>query len=161
MIHTISEVVKITGLSKVTIYKRIKLPSMQKYITKKQGKTAINDAGVNEIKASVKINTKSNDKEGNKADAEPNKHYETAINEEFVKVSKDYLNRLTLDIEKQSEQLEEKDTQIKTLHAMLTNMQVLMREQNELKLLEEKNKRPMKGIFRNLFKRSTEDDNTT
>lgn len=158
MLHTIAEVVKITGLSKVTIYKRIKLKEMQEYITKKQGKTAINDAGVNLIKESVKVNTKNNNKEENKTDAKPQKHDTTAINEDLVKVSKSLLNRLTLDIEKQDAQLKEKDTQIQTLQTLLANSQVLLRQQQEIKLLEEKNKRPMKGIFRNLFKKNSKED---
>lgn len=50
MLHTVAEISKLIGLSKVSIYIRLKLKEMEPYIIKKQGVTYIDEEGFSLIK---------------------------------------------------------------------------------------------------------------
>jgi hypothetical protein len=56
MLYTISEVSDLINLSKVSIYKKLKLKELQGHIVKKQGVTYVDDIGFNLIKSSLKLN---------------------------------------------------------------------------------------------------------
>ena len=49
MLRSVAEVSVLTGLSKVSIYNKIKLKEIEKYVVKNKGITYISDEGINLI----------------------------------------------------------------------------------------------------------------
>ena len=49
MLRSVAEVSVLTGLSKVSIYNKIKLKELEKYVVKNKGITYISDEGINLI----------------------------------------------------------------------------------------------------------------
>lgn len=56
MLYTIAEISDLIGLSKVSIYKKLKLKELAIHLSKKQGVTYITEQGFNLIKESLKLN---------------------------------------------------------------------------------------------------------
>ena len=56
MLYTIAEVSELIGLSKVSIYKKLKVKELEVHLSKKQGITYITEQGFNLIKDNLKLN---------------------------------------------------------------------------------------------------------
>ena len=139
MLYTIAEVSDLIGLSKVSIYKKMKLKEIQEHLSKKQGVTYITEQGFNLIKENLKlkeeVKTELKHKEIDNSGSE-----EVATDSENFNVKIDYINTL-------KEQLKVKDLQIQDLNNRLTteqeltkNMQILQlrqQPQQNIKVLEE------------------------
>jgi len=161
MLYTISEVSELIKLSKVSIYKKLKLKEMQEHITKKQGITYINDIGLTLIKDRLKDIKK---EEPQKDTAETEKAQDTVLEDDVLTINRELIKALL-------EQLKEKDNQIHELHRLVENGQVLLKDKpQDIKLLEEhfqdldnkfmdirqdmqERKEPQKGIFKRIFKK--------
>ena len=140
MLYTIKEISELIDLSKVSIYKKLKLKSLQEYITKKGGVTYVSQEGFNLIQASLKH---LNNEQTHSSSKDINEPVEPlTLDKEVFKV----LN----------EQLKIKDTQIKELNDRLKealqinqNSQVLLKDKP--KLLDEPKK---KGFWSKIFESS-------
>ena len=142
MLYTIAEISDLIGLSKVTIYKKLKLKEMQEHISKKQGTTYVTEEGFNFIKLGLNgFNTDTSTEP-----QEDTKNVEDIILEDDIKdLNKDLINALI-------EQLKEKDKQIETLHNLIENSQILLKSKSEeVKLLEEPVKAKV-SLFTKFFK---------
>jgi len=172
MNYTIAEVSELIDLSKVSIYKKLKLKELKGHIIKKKGITYIDEVGFNLIKFDLKVPLKEGLKDFKEEATNTTLNDEVATDIEDLNLNKELFKLL-------KEQLKEKDIQIKELHRLLENGQVLLKEKpKDLKLLEEhfqdldtklsnireqmENKdvtkydtlrEPKKGLFKGLFKK--------
>jgi len=153
MLYTVSEISELIGLSKVSLYKKLKSKEFDEHIIKKQGTSFIDEIGFNLIKEGLK-DLKSEESDNTSND-------ETVADEEDLTTKTDYINTL-------KRQLDVKDKQITELHKLIENNQVLLKEKpQDFKLLEEhftelddklmdlkdKMEIPQKGFFEKLFKK--------
>ena len=146
MIYTIAEVSELIGLSKVSIYRKLKLKQIEPHISKKQGITYITEEGLTLIKDTLKVidevKTESNQKYINSSVND-----EIATDTESFNIKYDYIKTL-------KEQLYEKDNQIKELTIALgkaqglhQNTQVLLRHEQEQPLLLEQHIKELDDKF--------------
>jgi len=179
MLYTVSEISELTSLSKVSIYTRLKLKELEPHISKKQGVTYIDEDGFNIIKEGLSFKEEPLNsfkdgippKEPQEATTEGPQATFNPIEDDCISVNKELFNALL-------EQLKEKDKQIKELHKLIENSQVLLRDKphEDILLLEdhfqaldnklinikeqmeqrkkqyEKAQQP-KGFFKSMFKR--------
>jgi hypothetical protein len=124
--YDINKVAELTGVSKVTIYKKIKnIKELEPFIVNKDDKTYILDEGLELIKASLQVNKSVNyDNES-----------EVAITDVStdLTVNKGLINLLTEQLTEKDKQLAEKDRQIAELHKLIENSQILLKEEQKKK----------------------------
>lgn len=141
MLRSVSEVSVLTGLSKVSIYKKIKQEKFQCFITKNKGITYISEDGVNlilkefEVKRvnSEGLNSLNYEQEfTNEEVATTIENKGIEVNDEWLKELKvDYINSLKSEITYLRGQIEKKDNQIQELIGLNKNNQVLLKQQQD------------------------------
>ena len=131
MLYDVEKISKLTKISKVTIYKKMKLIEVKQYIVRKQGKSYVDEVGFNLIKQSLNLNDRLNDEEiaTDESSIEPN-------NEDLLKVKYDLINSLMEQMEFLKQQLLQKDLQIGELHKLIENNQVLLKEKPKQDILQ-------------------------
>ncbi|WP_338631961.1 hypothetical protein [Clostridium baratii] len=138
MLRSVSEISVLTGLSKVSIYNKLKLKEMKDYIIKNKGVTYVSEEGYALIldKFNLKkeaLNNLKNDTKNIKDEIAldiENKDIEE-FKLEFKKLKQDYINSLKLEIENLKVQLEKKDNQINELMGLNKNNQILLKQQQD------------------------------
>ncbi|MBW4864120.1 MAG: hypothetical protein KZY57_14945 [Paeniclostridium sp.] len=146
MLRSVSEISVLTGLSKVSIYNKIKLKEFKKFIFKTKGITYVSEEGVTliyeyfNLKEST-LNTLNNEQEF--TNKELALDIENKEIKEFKSELKDlkvnYIDILKSEIGNLRNQLDKKDKQIQELINLNKNNQVLLKQQqdkeiNQLKL---------------------------
>lgn len=141
MLRSVSEISVLTGLSKVSIYKKIKQEKFQYFITKNKGVTYISEDGVNlilkefEVKRvnSIGLNSLNYEQEfANEEVATTIENKEIDENKEWLKELKiNYINSLNDEINYLREQIEKKDNHIQELMNLNKNNQVLLKQQQD------------------------------
>ena len=120
MLRTVEETAIQLGVSKTTIYNKLKLKEYKSKIVKKQGKSMVDDSLFNLIQEGLKIQ---NEVENNKNDNDINA--EISIDEEgLFNLNKELIENLL-------DQLKEKDKQIAELHKLIENSQILLKEEQK------------------------------
>ncbi len=122
MLYTITEISELINLSKVSVYKRLKLKEMEPFITIKNKTTYVNDEGLTFIKTTLSnVNRKVNISTD-----------EAISQDDYLSLKKEYINQL-------KQQITEKDIQISKLLELNKNNQILLKEnpQQNILLLEE------------------------
>ncbi|NFO48625.1 hypothetical protein FDB40_17370 [Clostridium botulinum] len=168
MLYSVSEISNLINLSKVSIYKKLKLKEIEPHITKLQGVTYVNEVGFNLLKESLNLNEKIKTNLNNE-----NINVEIATDLVDFKEDLTSLNLLKDDyIETLKKQVEEKDNQIQELHKLIKNNQVLLKQEKEVNLLqleqhlkdvdlklndvkekmEQRKQEKKKGFFKRIFK---------
>ena len=131
------EVSESIGLSKQSIYKKLKAKELQEHITKKQGMTYIDEEGFNLIKDSLKANIY-NLKDFKKEDTTSTLDDEIASDTEILSMDQDIFNLLKSQLKEKDLQLKDKDLQMHELHKLMENSQILLKEKpQDVKLLEQ------------------------
>lgn len=138
MLRSVSEISVLTGLSKVSIYNKLKLKEMKDYIIKNKGVTYVSEEGYTLIldKFNLKkegLNNLKNDTKNIKDEIAldiENKDIEE-FKLEFKKLKQDYIKSLKLEIENLKVQLEKKDNQINELMGLNKNNQILLKQQQD------------------------------
>ncbi|WP_195245579.1 MULTISPECIES: hypothetical protein [Clostridium] len=120
MLRTVEETAIQLGVSKTTIYNKLKLKDFKSRIVKKQGKSMIDDDLFKLIQEGLKYQ---NQFDYDNIDFDINA--ETSIDED------DLLNLNKELIENLLEQLKEKDKQISELHKLIENSQILLKEEQK------------------------------
>ena len=144
MLHTVSEISESLGLSKQTVYVKMRVKGFKVHMTKKQGVTYIDEVGFNLIKDSLKATT-DDLKDFKDKDTNTTYNSETATDKLDNSVELDYINMLKAE-------LKVKNEQIYKLHELLQNSQILLKSKSEeVKLLEEPVKAKV-SFFTKLFK---------
>jgi len=120
MLRTVEEVAIRLGVSKTTIYNKLKLKEYKELIVKKQGKSMVDDSLFNLIQESLKLkNEVENENLNNSMDEE------ISIDEDgLFNLNKELISNLL-------EQLKEKDKQIAELHKLIENSQILLKEEQK------------------------------
>ena len=120
MLRTVEETAIQLGVSKTTIYNKLKLKEYKSKIVKKQGKSMVDDGLFNLIQESLKVqNEVENEKIENDVNAE------ISIDEEgLFNLNKELIENLL-------NQLKEKDKQIAELHKLIENSQILLKEEQK------------------------------
>ena len=140
MLRSVAEVSVLTGLSKVSIYNKIKLKEMEQYVVKNKGITYISDEGIALFKEGLNLkgDTLKSLNDSLKVDDDEiaisieNKELEK-FKVELKELNKDYLNSLKFENELLKKQLDEKDKQIAELHKLIENSQILLKEEQKKK----------------------------
>ena len=125
MFYTVAEIAVLTGLSKVSIYNKLKLKELKPFIVKKKGITYITEDGLKLINEGLNTFT-------DEIEIGTEEQQETAENWDF-KESKDikdeYINSLKIENDRLWLEMKEKNKQIEKLSQLVENGQVLLREQ--------------------------------
>ena len=134
MLRSVAEVSVLTGLSKVSIYNKIKLKEIEKYVVKNKGITYISDEGINLIFKGLNFNNYTLnglniDREYD--DISIKNTYFKEFKLELKEFNKEYLNSLKSENEVLKKQLDEKDKQISELHKLIENSQILLKEEQK------------------------------
>lgn len=131
MLRSVAEISNLTELSKVSIYKKLKLKKFQDFISKNKGVIYVSEDGFNLILKEFKI--KNIKLEELKDEIALSSH--TINNNEGLKELKDnYINILNEQINFLKEQLEEKDKQIQELINLNKNNQILLKQKQDKEL---------------------------
>jgi len=120
MLRTVEETAIQLGVSKTTIYNKLKLKEYKSRIVKKQGKSMVDDSLFNLIQEGLKVQNEVENKE-----IENDINAETSIDEDgLLNLNKELIDNLL-------EQLKEKDKQISELHKLIENSQILLKEEQK------------------------------
>ena len=120
MLRTVEETAIQLGVSKTTIYNKLKLKEYKSKLVKKQGKSMIDDSLFNLIQDGLKVQNEVENKE-----IENDVNAETSIDEDgLLNLNKELIDNLL-------EQLKEKDKQISELHKLIENNQILLKEEQK------------------------------
>lgn len=120
MLRTVEETAIQLGVSKTTIYNKLKLKEYKSRIVKKQGKSMVDDSLFNLIQEGLKVQNEVENKE-----IENDVNAETSIDEDgLLNLNKELIDNLL-------EQLKEKDKQISELHKLIENSQILLKEEQK------------------------------
>ena len=120
MLRTVEETAIQLGVSKTTIYNKLKLKEYKARIVKKQGKSMVDDSLFNLIQEGLKVKNEVENKE-----IENDVNAETSIDEDgLLNLNKELIDNLL-------EQLKEKDKQISELHRLIENSQILLKEEKK------------------------------
>ena len=136
--YDINEVAKLTGVSKVTIYKKLKkMKELEQYIVVKKDKIYVLDEGIKLINSSLQVNKQVN----NSVKSEVDEEVASEGISRGLMGSKGLINLLTEQLTEKDRQLREKDKQIEELINLNKNNQILLKQQqdkeiNQLKLEE-------------------------
>ncbi|MDK0584179.1 hypothetical protein [Clostridium perfringens] len=127
MLRGVDEVARELKVSKTTVYNKLKFKEFKFKVVKKQGKSMIDEDLFNLIKDSLKVQNK----------VEYKDYIEEKKDEVKSEIAMDIedsfnLNKSLIDI--LIAQLEEKDKQIKELHKLIENNQILLKKEQENKI---------------------------
>ena len=136
--YDINQVAQLTGISKVSVYKKLKkLKGIEQYIVKEVDKTYVLEEGVRLIRDSLQVNSKVKNKVKNDVDEE------CAISDgyEDLTVNKQLINGLLKQLDEKDKQIQDLHKQIEELINLNKNNQVLLKQQQDKeinqKLLED------------------------
>ena len=120
MLRTVEETAIQLGVSKTTIYNKLKMKEYKSKLVKKQGKSMVDDSLFNLIQEGLKVKNEVENKE-----IENDVNAETSIDEDgLLNLNKELIDNLL-------EQLKEKDKQISELHRLIENNQILLKEEQK------------------------------
>jgi hypothetical protein len=120
MLRTVEETAIQLGVSKTTIYNKLKMKEYKSKLVKKQGKSMVDDSLFNLIQEGLKVQNEVENKE-----IENDVNAETSIDEDgLLNLNKELIDNLL-------EQLKEKDKQISELHRLIENSQILLKEEQK------------------------------
>ena len=139
MLYDVETISELTKMSKVTIYKQLKLKEVKAYIVRKQGKSFVDEVGFSLIKKSLNLNDELNDDEiatDKSSDVMENESYSVMNTEDLTKSKDKLINALTEQVTFLKQQLCEKDMQINKLHVIIENSQVLLKAKPQQDVLQ-------------------------
>ncbi|MBZ9634499.1 hypothetical protein [Clostridium sp. FP1] len=116
MIYDALKVSKRLNISKVTVYAKMKLPEIKAFLIFHNGKTCVDEEGLEAIKQSLKYNQTSE---------------EEVAATDVTSLKKDMIDILKNNIEFLKEQLTVKDGQLYDINKLLENTQILFRQDQE------------------------------
>ena len=120
MLRTVEDTAIQLGVSKTTIYNKLKLKEYKSKLVKKQGKSMIDESLFNLIQEGLKVQN-----EVEKKEIKNDVNAEISIDEDgLLNLNKELIDNLL-------EQLKEKDKQISELHRLIENNQILLKEEQK------------------------------
>jgi hypothetical protein len=150
MLYTILEASKLTGISKVTAYKKISaVNDLKNHITIKNNTQYIDTEGLEKLKMLISKPINSKPQTENQSCIQQNPVNDEVVNA-YKALQEDYILLLKSQIEEKDRQLSEKDRIITDHAELLKNSQVLLQQsQQKILCLESSNEKPpwWKRIF--------------
>lgn len=138
MMYMVSELSDLLGVSKVTLYKKLKLKDMEQYVIKKNNITYVDSMGIDVLKGHLTLKEDLQEEFKRVNYNTEDEVSSTIDNTDFKGLTEDYINSLKGVNAKLWEQLQEKDKQInelllriESLSKLVENSQVLLREQQD------------------------------
>lgn len=127
LLLSIEEVANKLGVSKTSIYNKLKLKEYKELAVKKQGKLMVDEQLFNLIKDNIKLNNKP-ENEFNSIDGKQ----EIAMDSDnILKINEELINLLKEQLREKDIQIKEKDKQIDELHKLIENNQVLLKQEQD------------------------------
>lgn len=120
MLYDATKIAKRLNISKVTAYAKMKLPEIKSFIIPQNGKSLVDEKGLEAIRQSLKYNQSSEDEVA-------------ATNTDVLKG--DMVNTLTSTIEFLKQQLNVKDEQMQSIRKLFENTQILFKKEQEKNVL--------------------------
>ena len=120
MLYDATRIAKKLNISKVTVYTKMKLPEINSFLIFQNGKSLVDENGLEAIKQSLKYNQ-----------SPENELAATDMN--ILKV--DMIDSLTSTIEFLKEQLNVKDEQMQSIRELFENTQILFKKEQEKNVL--------------------------
>lgn len=142
--YTIKEISDLLQVSKVTLYKKLKLKEMEQYIVKRNSVTYVDSKGLEVLRGLLTLKEEFTElnEELKEVKSEAEKEVAATVeNEEFKGLTDDYINHLKGENTKLWNQIEEKDKQIEELLNRIESMSKLV--ENSQVLLREKAQDPL------------------
>ncbi|WP_252251001.1 hypothetical protein [Clostridium sp. ZBS13] len=146
MLRSVSEIADLTGFSKVSIYNKLKLKDISRFVTKSKGITYVSEEGLTLILDSLKLSSDELNSLKLKLNLSFNVENEVAtdienteVNEfkdELKELKQDYIKTLKAQIENFKAQIDEKDNQIRELMLLNKNNQVLLKQEKEVNQMQ-------------------------
>ena len=140
MLYTIAEISSLINISKVNVYRKIKVKELQTHISKKQGVTYIDEEGLTLIKHTLKGSTNKS-KSVNSASNNISLDDDIAIDTDNLNIKNDYIELLKQQLKIKDLQLKEqltvKDLQISNLNERLKQEQELNKNSQILQLKQQ------------------------
>ena len=137
MLRSIEEVAIQLGVSKTSIYNKLKLKEYKSRVVKKHGKSMVDDELFNLIQDGLKLKNKVE----NQKDEKSAKQEIATDRDDLINLNQDLINFLKQQLEEKDIQLREKDKQIEELINLNKNNQILLKQQQDKeinqKLLED------------------------
>ena len=118
MIYDAFKIAKHLNISKVTAYAKMKLPEIKPFLIFHNGKTCVDDKGLEAIKQTLKYNQNS------EAESEVAATAVTLLKEDMIEILKNNIDFI-------KEQLNVKDGQLYNINKLLENTQVLFKQEQE------------------------------
>jgi chromosome segregation ATPase len=149
MLYSVSEISSLIGLSRQSIYKKLKAKELQIHISHKKGIVYIDEVGFNLIKAMLNEYIKGV-KDLN------NKEIATTLNEEVSKdtdnltLNKELFNLLKDQLKENNKQMQTKDKQIEELNERLKQEQDLNKNNQVLQLRQPQDIKALESHFQDL-----------
>jgi len=119
MMYDALRISKKLNISKVTVYAKMKLPEIKAFLIFHNGKTCVDDEGLDAIKQSLKYNQTSEEEVAATTASEV-----TLLKEDMIDILKNNIEFL-------KEQLIVKDGQLYDINKLLENTQILFRQDQE------------------------------
>ena len=120
MLYDATKIAKKLNISKVTAYTKMKLPEIKSFIIPQNGKSLVDEKGLEAIRQSLKYNQSSESEVA-------------ATDMDLLKV--DMVNTLTSTIEFLKQQLNVKDEQMQSIRKLFENTQILFKKEQEKNVL--------------------------
>lgn len=159
MKYTVAEVAEKVGLSKVSVYSKLKSDELKPHIEKIHGITYISEVGLKLIKDSLIVTV--NDL--TQSEQEQPENAENTTFKEDLNLTIDYVNHLKEENERLWAELNEKNVLLSNLSRLVENGQVLLKDRQEEKQAEllhaepepkeEVKEETKEGFFARLFKK--------
>lgn len=180
MLKTIEEVAKQLGVSKSTIYNKIKLNRFKDSVVISQGQSMLQEESIQAIRDDIKGNCKSNtDGKSDVNDKSPESTgdaqnaSDAIVSSDYIQLNREYIKTLEKQIIEKDAQLSKFDARLKESLELNRNNQILLKDkpQENLLLLEEhfqeldtkleevkenmqqRKTQQSKGLFSKLFKK--------
>lgn len=137
MLYDVKKVADLTGVSTVTIYRKLKLKELESFIIEKQGKSYIDEEGLHVISELLHVNSDENADVKNKNFQDEVTVDTTAFNEvlsvkdEVITSLKEQLSLIKDQLVIKDQQLSKKDEQLSSKDKLLENMQVLLKQEQD------------------------------
>jgi hypothetical protein len=166
MLYDVEKIAELTGFSKVTIYRKMKLHEIIPFITVKNGKQFLTEEGFIFIKDMFNIPGEEKNQDNTIDD-------DIAVDSEPLNLKDDYINTLKGQLMEKDQQIKDLITSLNKAQDLTKNMQILQLRQQpqDIKVLEahfqeldtkllnirermdQKKDQEQKGIFKKLFKK--------
>lgn len=126
MLYDATKIAKKLNTSKVTVYAKLKLEEIKPLVIMKNGKSYVDDNGLESIKQSLKYNQSNVGEEVAAATVEIE-----LLKDDMIETLKTNISFLIGQLNVKDEQLLSKDSQIKEINQLFENTQVLFKQEQE------------------------------